>query len=112
VDRVQDGGQEGRAEAPEDSAIGRSRIGHVSRSRGTRRVDATHGGGFTGLGIKTQVELPREARWHVAESWSLRRGDGKSRQEVGPSDQIFSELFQNGLGLAGLLSNVLVLPRG
>jgi hypothetical protein len=104
VDRVQDGGQEGRAEAPEDSAIGRSRIEHVLRSQLTRRADATRGGGFMGLGLKTRVELPREARQHVVESWRLSQGDSKSRQEAGPPDQIFSELLQNALGLAGSLS--------
>jgi hypothetical protein len=72
VDQVQYGSQEGRAEAPEDSAIGQSRIGHVSRTRGMRQLDATRRGGFTGLGLKIRVELPREARWHVAKSFASR----------------------------------------
>jgi hypothetical protein len=36
----------------------------------------TIGGGFTGLGLKTQVEVPRRNGWHVVASGSSCRGDG------------------------------------
>ena len=51
--------------------------------------------GFAGLGLKTRAELPRKRGWHVAESWRLRRGDGNSWQEAGPSIQNDKDIFRS-----------------
>jgi hypothetical protein len=47
----------------------------------------TIGGGFTGLGLKTRVEVPRRNGRHVAASGSLRRGEAIGEKAWWPSDE-------------------------
>jgi hypothetical protein len=43
-------------------------------------------GGFTGLGLKTQAEVPRQNGRHVATSGSSRRGGATGEEARWPSD--------------------------
>jgi hypothetical protein len=47
----------------------------------------TIGGGFTGLALKTQAEVPRRNGRHVAASGSTRRGEATGEEARWPSDQ-------------------------
>jgi hypothetical protein len=47
----------------------------------------TIGGGFTGLDLKTRVEVPRRNGRHVAASGSSRRGKATGEEARWPSDQ-------------------------
>jgi hypothetical protein len=62
----------------------------------------TIGGGFTGLGLKTQAEVPRRNEWHVAASRSSRRGKATCEEARWPSDEDDTRLDHNALGLSGL----------
>jgi hypothetical protein len=62
----------------------------------------TIGGGFTGLGLKTRVEVPRRNGWHVAASGSSRRGKAIDEEARWPSDEDDTGLDHNALGLSGL----------
>jgi hypothetical protein len=57
---------------------------------------------FTGLGLKTRVEVPRRNRRHMAASWSSRRGETTGEEARWPSDEDDTGLDHNALGLSGL----------
>jgi hypothetical protein len=62
----------------------------------------TIGGGFTGLGLKTWVEVPRRNGRHVAASGSSRQGEATDEETQWPSDEDDTGLDHNALGLTGL----------
>jgi hypothetical protein len=62
----------------------------------------TISGGFTDLGLKTQAEVPRRNRRHVAASGSSRRGEATDKEARWPSDEDDTGLDHNALGLSGL----------
>jgi hypothetical protein len=62
----------------------------------------TIGGGFTGLGLKTRVEVPRRNGQHVAATGSSRRGEATDEGARWPSDEGYTGLDHNALGLSGL----------
>jgi hypothetical protein len=62
----------------------------------------TIGGGFTSLGLKTRVEVPRWNGRHVAASGSSRRGEATDEEAMWPSDEDDTGLDHNALGLSGL----------
>jgi hypothetical protein len=59
-------------------------------------------GGFTGLSLKTQAEVPRRNRRHVAASGSSRRGEATGEEARWPSDEVDTGLDLCALGLNGL----------
>ena len=61
--------------------------GSVVEPKATRRA------GFWIWASKSRRSFRGGARRHVAESSRLRRGDGNSRHEAGPSDQHIHSLF-------------------
>jgi hypothetical protein len=63
----------------------------------------TIGGGFTGLGLKTQAEVPRRNRRHVAASRSSRQGEAISEEARWLSDEDDTGLDLYALGLNGLV---------
>jgi hypothetical protein len=62
----------------------------------------TIGGGFTGLGLKTQAEVPRRNGRHVAASRSSRRGEATGEEARWPLDEDDIGLDLYALGLNGL----------
>ena len=58
-------------------------------------------GRFTGLGLKTRAEVPRRDGRHVAASGSSRRGEATDEKARWPSDQDYTGLDNNALGLSG-----------
>jgi hypothetical protein len=58
--------------------------------------------GFTGLGLKTWVEVLRRNGRHVAASESSRRGEATGEEARWPSDEDDTGLDHNALGLSGL----------
>jgi hypothetical protein len=62
----------------------------------------TIGGGFTGLGLKTPVEVPRRNERHVAASGSSCRGEATGEEARWPSDEDDIGLDLYALGLNGL----------
>jgi hypothetical protein len=62
----------------------------------------TIGGGFTGLGLKTRVEVPRRNGRHVAASGSSRRDEATGEEARWPSDEDDTGLDLYALGLNGL----------
>jgi hypothetical protein len=61
-----------------------------------------HRCGFTGLCLKTQVEVPRRNIRHVAALGSSRRGEATDEEARWPSDEDDTGLDHNALGLSGL----------
>jgi hypothetical protein len=59
-------------------------------------------GGFTGLGLKTRVEVPRRNGWHVTASGSSRRDEATGEEARWPSDEDDTGLDLYALGLNGL----------
>jgi hypothetical protein len=59
-------------------------------------------GGFTGLGLKTQAEVPRRNRRHMAASGSSRRGKATDEEARWKSDEDDTGLDHYALGLSGL----------
>ena len=57
---------------------------------GLKTIDGRFGAGVrvSRFGPQNPGGASKETRRHVVESWRLRRGDGKSKQEAGPSDQL------------------------
>jgi hypothetical protein len=83
-----------------------------NHQRGTHMEYATHerfgglglktiGGRFTGLGLKTRVEVSRRNGWHVVASGSSRRGEATGEEARWPSDEDDTGLDHNALGLSG-----------
>jgi hypothetical protein len=62
----------------------------------------TIGDGFTSLGLKIQVEVPRRNGRHVVASGSLHRGEATGEEARWPSDEDDTGLDHNALGLSGL----------
>jgi hypothetical protein len=62
----------------------------------------TIGGGFTGLGLKTRVEVPRTDIRHVVALGSSHRGKTTDEDLRWPSDEDDTGLDHNDLGLSGL----------
>ena len=58
-------------------------------------------GWFTGLGLKTRVEVPRRDGRHMVASGSLHRGEAIDEKARWPSDQDYTGLDNNALGLSG-----------
>jgi hypothetical protein len=98
----------------EDLAVGRSRTavtrveqrGHVWSTLLVSEFDGlglkTIGGGFTGLGLKTRVEVLRRNGRHVAALGSSRRGEATDEEARWPLDEDDIGLDHNSLGLSGL----------
>jgi hypothetical protein len=61
---------------------------------------------FTGLGIKSRVEVPRRNGWHVAASRSSCRGEAILRRTQWPSDKDYLGLDHNALRLSGSTQNI------
>jgi hypothetical protein len=62
----------------------------------------TIGGRFTGLGLKTRVEVPRRNRRHVAASGNSRRDEATNEEARWPSDEDETGLDHNAFGLSSL----------
>jgi hypothetical protein len=60
------------------------------------------GGEFTGLGLKTRVEVPRRNGRHMATSGSSRRDEATDKEARWSSDEDDTGLDHNVLGLSGL----------
>jgi hypothetical protein len=75
---------------------------YATRERFDRLGLKTIGGGFTGLGLKTRMEVSRKNGWHVAASGSSRRGEATNEEARWPSDKDNTGLDHNTLGLSGL----------
>ena len=58
-------------------------------------------GRFTGLGLKTRAEVPRRDGRHVAASGSSRRSEATGEKARWSSDQDYTGLDNNALGLSG-----------
>ena len=58
-------------------------------------------GRFTGFGLKTRAEVPRRDGQHVAASGSSRRGEATGEKAWWSSDQDYTGLDNNALGLSG-----------
>lgn len=85
MDRVQDGGQAGQSEAPGDSAIKDQACVEIAGDASGGRYSRADN--FWDWASKLGQRFLGGTRWHVAESWRLHRGDGKSMQEAWLSDQ-------------------------
>ena len=58
-------------------------------------------GRFTGLGLETRAEVSRRDGWHVAASGSLHLSEATGEKARWSSDQDYTGLDNNALGLSG-----------